>query len=214
MASLMKEPRSWTRNVATVSSFSHASPVRYLRQITYRWRVTTHYPVAWPEAGGQLMRRCVILSISIAFIAAACPSVAVRQVSTMPLRLDSIGVALRFEVPFRVPTSFTTLCLTLDSTRYVIGAMREVTARPRRPQDSSSFMVELGPPDSTAISIGGEMETATGERSAMRAAGYASRNKLCLSTRTLHRETAYTTLRLRSSKPIRIEELAWHISTG
>lgn len=167
--------------------------------------------------------RLPVLALALAAVTCDAESKEIL-IARGPLQLDSAGVRLALTPPF-VPDHPTHLCLAFDKSRYTLLDILTWSVRPRRPEDTArlkpsffrgmdSIRVHLGP-DSSAIHVGAEVQTSTGELVRLHPGGYTGGlpigPEVCLFPH-LVQGTRYTMLRLWSSRPLVINQAAWDVA--
>jgi len=152
--------------------------------------------------------------IAIVCTALACAEVRVRTLAPGPIAFDSTGVAIRLHSPVNEPNQWNELCITVDTTRYLIydfRGLRTLTVRPRRPSDSSNWLAPDVPPDSTAISLDVQLAASNGERATWGTGSFGDGGaRECLGSPDFRPGVSYTTLLLRSTRPVVVRKVTWY----
>lgn len=134
----------------------------------------------------------------------ACAPERIRTLAPGPIRFDSTGVAIQLRSPVNERNTSVNLCVSFDTTRYLIYifGVRTLTVRPRRPADPSSWLEDA--PDSRAISVDLQLEANNGERAkfSQGSAFGDSGQRECLGSFEFRPGISYTRLWLRSTRPV------------
>lgn len=164
-----------------------------------------------------------------------------RSISRDPIRVDSGGVRIRLDPPFRRGKYLQSLCLLDNSADYLFVEYDTMTRmlRPRRPEDGPYQNLDRNPPDSTAFVVAAFVESSAGGIADLSAPGLGFMGRrsaaetradsresrapglpfgwmnqwLCFRVTRVERGTSYVAIHLRSSKPIVAERIEWRFGT-
>jgi len=159
-------------------------------------------------------KRIGVLLFAIVCTTLACAEVHIRTLAPGPIAFDSTRVAIRLRSAVNEPNKSNEVCITVDTTRYLIYTFRglqTLTVRPRRPSDFSNWLSPDVAPDSTAISVDVQLEASNGERAAWQVPGGLSDSgaRECLGSFEFRPGVFYTRLWLRSTRPVVITKVEW-----
>ena len=156
-------------------------------------------------------KRLRVLLFGVVCTTLGCAAVHNRTLAPGPIAFDSTGLAIQLRPAVNEANEWNELCITVDTTRYLIyirPGLRTLTLRPRRPSDSSAAYL-LPAPDSTAIAVDVQLHASHGERAGWETYSFGDGTWECLGSPDFRPGVSYTTLWLRSTRPVVVTKVEW-----
>ncbi|HKW10673.1 MAG TPA: hypothetical protein VJO33_09855 [Gemmatimonadaceae bacterium] len=153
------------------------------------------------------------------------PDISVKTLRSGALAVDSAGVVFNLRAGVS-DASHPSLCMILDTLHYVFHPRAE-KFHPLQLTDTTVYPRDTGTQTTTPIALRAVLEGRNGEHVVSSGGGYSPANGMetaynrmhllgeegeavCLDWNTLGPGVTYVKLRLRSTRPIVINELTWH----